>query len=335
MAASDIAAAMAAALKVEKRIEESENGDVKSKVVSPQQKEDDTTNVVTNKQPENSDKGDGGEIAGKRDAAKRKKRRSKAAAAAGSNWKKLKLTLDAETSKRGPMHWKKREFGKRPRPAQKPKPDEKQKGDLKKEEGMTHSAFAKRAVAEAGGKLTRVVALDCEMVEVAGGLDALARVSVVNVRGDVILDAFVVVRMQVTDYRTAYSGVTAGDIVPGAARAVELGEIRAAVGEMLRGRILVGHALRNDLRVLGLTHPAPLVRDTSVYFKPRSGRKPKLAALVAIKLGVDEFQKGAHDSAEDARAALALYKKFSKEWENSLRERSSRAQAKVSAKSIK
>lgn len=334
MAAVDIAAAVAAAMKAEKTIAEKSGAASAAPVtaktenpseppVSAKQTDDGAENKLQSTTEGASESGSSGPA--------RKKRRAKPASKAGSNWKKLKATLDVEATTsptRRPRFKKRKAVEKRPRTENEKestagsssKPVDASK-TTPSADGKMHSAFARTAVALAGGELTRVVALDCEMVEVAGGFDALARASVVNVRGDVVLDTFVVVRTPVADYRTAHSGVTAPDIAPGAPRAAELADVRAAVGDMLRGRILVGHALRNDLRVLGMSHPAPLTRDTSVYFRRRGGRPQKLAALVAAKLGVDEFQKGSHDSAEDARAALALYKKFAKEWEASLRER--------------
>lgn len=37
------------------------------------------------------------------------------------------------------------------------------------------------------------------------------------------------------------------------------------MAELLKGRILVGHALKNDLDVLMLSHPRQMIRDTAKY----------------------------------------------------------------------
>lgn len=37
------------------------------------------------------------------------------------------------------------------------------------------------------------------------------------------------------------------------------------VAELLKGKILVGHALKNDLDVLMLSHPRMMIRDTAKY----------------------------------------------------------------------
>lgn len=188
----------------------------------------------------------------------------------------------------------------------------------------SYSAFMPRAVRR-NADVTPIVALDCEMVGVGpeGRQDELARVSVVNYTGDVLYDTFVRPREPVTDYRTKFSGVRESDIGPNS-DAVDSFEAQRVVGELLNGRIVVGHALKNDFRVLRIAHPGQKVRDTSDYYRKlwnrRSTHKPALKTLVAQVLGVDTFQKNEHDSCEDARAALALYKHNSKDWERRIRE---------------
>lgn len=63
----------------------------------------------------------------------------------------------------------------------------------------------------------RYLAIDCEMVGV--GINAsessLARVSVVNYHGEVIMDEYVKPREPVVDYRTRYSGIRPLDIING------------------------------------------------------------------------------------------------------------------------
>ena len=73
----------------------------------------------------------------------------------------------------------------------------------------------------------------------------ICRVSVVNNSGVVVLDMYVKPAVRVTDFRTRYSGVRARDLV-GAPSAEE---VRPRVARMLAGRLLVGHALHNDLKV--------------------------------------------------------------------------------------
>lgn len=191
------------------------------------------------------------------------------------------------------------------------------------------SMFIKRRVGKTD-ELSKVVALDCEMVGIGsdGKEDALGRASVVNYSGDVLYDRFVRVRHQVTDYRTKWSGLTEKNCGPEAKDAVELWEVQKDVGSLIKGRVVVGHAVANDLKVLGLRHPGRDIRDTAEWFRivwrkqeGRRGRGVALRVAVARVLGVEGFQDGEHDSCEDARAALMLYKKERVKWEREIRER--------------
>lgn len=319
MSTDFLSAAVAAAVNSEKRIADVVAGKKPcQEVTSPvleKKAEKESVEPVAEKELSNGKDGIG---------ARSKKRRARIESSTGSNWKKLKATIDSASAEKQKKQGKRaRHFGRRVNPSSDKKKTKAKEGEEGEKKGaVEHSQFTRGAVAARDGKLTRVIALDCEMVEVGGNRDALARVSVVNVRGDVVYDRFVKAE-GVVDYRTEHSGVRREDLE--SESAADATEVRKDVGEFLKGRILVGHALQNDLRALALSHPHHATRDTSVYFRRRHGRNrggaPKLAELVASKLGVDEFQKGEHDAAEDARAALALYKKFGSQWEAELRER--------------
>nr|CDS31832.1 rna exonuclease 4 [Hymenolepis microstoma] len=166
--------------------------------------------------------------------------------------------------------------------------------------------------------LTRSIALDCEFVGVGygGKDDALARVSIVNQFGHVLLDEYVRPKETITDYRTAFSGITPHHMRPGGpAKTFE--EVQAKVMEICNDRVLVGHAVHNDLRVLMMSHPKRDIRDTSRYrpFKALfKGRNPSLKALTERLLGIN-VQTGEHDSVEDARATMRIYTLVKRVWE--------------------
>lgn len=105
------------------------------------------------------------------------------------------------------------------------------------------------------GTLTKnsVIALDCEMVGIgANGRDhMLARVSIVNENGDILIDKYVKPTQEIVDYRTQFSGITPMDLI----NAHDFKSVQADVSRIKNGRILVGHALHNDLRALKLEHP--------------------------------------------------------------------------------
>lgn len=173
-------------------------------------------------------------------------------------------------------------------------------------------------------------AIDCEMVGVGEeGLDsAVARITIVNWENAVVLDTFVKVPVPVTDYRTFVSGITAQDIESDKALSFE--EARATVSNILRGKILIGHGLENDLRALDLTHPDSDVRDTACYepymqeiVDSKTGslviRPRKLRDLTREVLGRDIQVPGSpHCPIDDATAAMDLYKVSRYDWEKEL-----------------
>jgi len=163
--------------------------------------------------------------------------------------------------------------------------------------------------------VTKIIGMDCEMVGVgmAGTDSILARVSIVNHFGHKIYDKFVAPREKVTDYRTAVSGVRPEDLQG----APEFKDVQAEVSELMKGKILVGHAIKHDLKVLFLDHPKKMIRDTSKYKPFRTafgGRTPSLKNLAERFLGV-AVQTGEHSSVQDSQAAVRLYTMFRKEWE--------------------
>ncbi|XP_010260376.1 PREDICTED: RNA exonuclease 4 isoform X2 [Nelumbo nucifera] len=166
--------------------------------------------------------------------------------------------------------------------------------------------------------LTNAIAMDCEMVGVSseGNKSALGRVSLVNMWGNAIYDEYVRPVERVVDFRTKISGIRPRDL----RKAKDFQAVQKKVAELIKGRILVGHALRNDLKALLLSHPKKDIRDTSEY-QPflREGRKRALRDLAAEFLGV-KIQNGEHCPIEDARAAMLLYQKNKKEWEKSIKD---------------
>ncbi|KAJ8088438.1 3'-5' exonuclease [Marasmius tenuissimus] len=92
----------------------------------------------------------------------------------------------------------------------------------------------------------KYLAIDCEMVGVGidGTESSLARVTVVNFYGAVQMDEFVRQRERVVDYRTQYSGIRETDMI----RAKPFDTVQKQVADLLKDKILVGHAVHNDLK---------------------------------------------------------------------------------------
>jgi RNA exonuclease 4 len=172
----------------------------------------------------------------------------------------------------------------------------------------------------------KYVAVDCEMVGVGpyGNLSSLARVCMVDWYGNCILDIYVRQTSEVTDYRTFVSGIKEEDLTSD--RAVDLDECRSRVEELIEGKILVGHALKNDLHALQICHPWYNLRDTGKYEPFMKVRfddgilwPRKLKDLAKEKLGKEMQEIGKpHCPFEDARTALELYKKVRGKWEKAM-----------------
>ncbi|EIW54533.1 uncharacterized protein TRAVEDRAFT_173759 [Trametes versicolor FP-101664 SS1] len=165
----------------------------------------------------------------------------------------------------------------------------------------------------------KYLAVDCEMVGVGldGSESALARVSLVNFHGVVLMDEFVRPRERVVDYRTQFSGIRPADMV----NAKSFEEVQKTVADLLKDRILVGHAVHNDLKALLLSHPRPQTRDTQLLYHKHGlvrGRRPALRNLVQQELGI-AIQAGEHSSVTDARATMALFRLHRRQWEKDVR----------------
>ena len=152
----------------------------------------------------------------------------------------------------------------------------------------------------------------------AGRVSALARASLVNWHGKILYDKFVRPKGKITDYRTRVSGVRKRDMDA----AVNFDRAHKEVKALLAGKILVGHALKNDLSALKIQHPVEMIRDSSMYRpllkRNASGRwqsnsLKNLSALLGHKI-----QSGEHSSVEDARASMMVYRKHRDSWETSI-----------------
>jgi RNA exonuclease 4 len=159
------------------------------------------------------------------------------------------------------------------------------------------------------------VALDCEMVGIGlnGTKSSVARVTLVGWNGDVLLDEFIQQSQPVTDYRTFVSGVTEEDLIKAV---MDLPTCTQRVLDLLHDKVLVGHALKNDLKVLGISHPWYMTRDTAkfepfmqVRFNDGILWPRKLKELCQLKLQREIQVLGKpHSSYEDAMAAMDLKK---------------------------
>ncbi|XP_022916887.2 uncharacterized protein [Onthophagus taurus] len=156
------------------------------------------------------------------------------------------------------------------------------------------------------GGNTGAYAIDCEMCFTVKGME-LVKVTVIGCDGRLVYDTFVKPEMNVVDYNSRFSGITAKDLNkkknPKSLREVQ----NDLMGFIFSDTILIGHGLENDLRVLKILHPT--VVDTAVAFPHRNGlpyrRSLKQLASCFLKRDIQTNSEG-HDSFEDARACIDL-----------------------------
>ncbi|KAL4877540.1 hypothetical protein BJY04DRAFT_221910 [Aspergillus karnatakaensis] len=150
------------------------------------------------------------------------------------------------------------------------------------------------------GQKRRAIAVDCEMVGVAGGyIDELAFLSAVDFfTGEVLINNFVKPTRKVTDWRSRVSGVTATAM----ANAVATGQALlgwASAREALwhyadTETILIGHSLKHDLNALQLIHSkivdAAILSSEAVFSIEGFEPDPKPGAAVNLAPGADAVQ---------------------------------------------
>ena len=163
-----------------------------------------------------------------------------------------------------------------------------------------------------------LVALDCEMVATRTG-SALAQCTILSYDGDVLFHEYVRPTGPIVDYRTRWSGVLPHHMK----RAVLHEEAVIRIKAILDGKVCIGHDLPQDFSVIGISFRRNKTRDTA-FFKPLRtlaglvpNQPPSLRNL-ALCLLDRKIQTGAHNSLEDARAALDIYRKHEQLWETHL-----------------
>ncbi|KAL3071920.1 hypothetical protein niasHT_039745 [Heterodera trifolii] len=150
----------------------------------------------------------------------------------------------------------------------------------------------------------KVYALDCEMVYTVWGPE-VARLSVVDITGDLILDVIIRPEHRIVDCNTKFSGLKPEQVMAGEC---DLHEAHQRFFELVNTEtILLGHSLESDLRAMHLVHRR--VVDTSVVFPHRMGppykRALKTLAAELTQMIIQDDESG-HDSKEDALACMRI-----------------------------
>ena len=173
---------------------------------------------------------------------------------------------------------------------------------------------------ETQNRVRLALALDCEMIETTNDFMACARISVVDVQGNLLLDKIIKTIEDpscILDCRTAITGLNKTDIIE---KGVSLKEGQESFAKLCCDQtVLIGHSLHKDLLALKFSHDKCI--DTSYLYpvemldNKSMGRNMlhSLEYLSQIVLGHDthrELRKGVHDSIEDSRISMNLVKYY-------------------------
>lgn len=164
---------------------------------------------------------------------------------------------------------------------------------------------------------SQYVSLDCEFVGVSGDRSALGRCSIVDFDGHVLCDIYARPLEAIFTYRTRWSGITRAHMK----KAIPIESALSQIHDIIKDKIVIGHGIHNDFKVLGFGHPRHLIRDTQKckHLNARMKMKPPISLKnMADKLLGIKIQAGAHCSVIDAHAAMELFKLVRVEWETSL-----------------
>ncbi|CAD5213542.1 unnamed protein product [Bursaphelenchus xylophilus] len=150
----------------------------------------------------------------------------------------------------------------------------------------------------------KVYAMDCEMVFTTWGM-SVARVSVVDVNDEEVLDIIIKPKDKVLDCNTKFSGLTEEMLEKAE---YDLDKARKKLFELINSEtILIGHSLESDLRALRLVHRK--VVDTAIVFPHRLGppfkRALRTLASEYLQKIIQEDTSG-HCSKEDSSACIQL-----------------------------
>ncbi|KAJ3572515.1 hypothetical protein NP233_g3029 [Leucocoprinus birnbaumii] len=149
-----------------------------------------------------------------------------------------------------------------------------------------------------------------------------SRVAVVSWFGNVQFESFVSPGTHVvTDYRTSITGITEQHL--NSSEAQPFNAVQQRVSELIKGKVLIGHCLWNDLSVLGIPHPAVDTRDVALYMPFRNGLKAQqmvgLPTLMWNLMTREIQQAGEHiHPVENARAVMDLYRSYNGPWESAI-----------------
>ncbi|KAF4595528.1 PAB-dependent poly(A)-specific ribonuclease subunit PAN2 [Ophiocordyceps camponoti-floridani] len=146
---------------------------------------------------------------------------------------------------------------------------------------------------------------------------ALARASVLRGQGEKegtpFVDDYIAIKEPIVDYLTSYSGIREEDLDPRLSKHSLL-SLKMAYKKLWillnLGCRFLGHGLKQDFRVINIHVPKAQVIDTIDLFYLKSRLRKLSLAFLAWYLLKEDIQMETHDSIEDSRTALRLYRKY-------------------------
>ena len=172
-------------------------------------------------------------------------------------------------------------------------------------ERATINAEGQRVVSEEGRQVLARISL------VDGG-PFLAQQNVPKRPMRVLADDYILSCEPVVDYVTRFSGIVAEDLSPTTSRHAVVTNRTAYLKLRYfldKKCIFVGHGLQKDFETANLFVPPNQIQDTVELWRLPSQRKISLRFLACHLLNAD-IQDEIHDSIEDAKTALLLYRHY-------------------------
>jgi len=184
--------------------------------------------------------------------------------------------------------------------------------------------------------LEREIAIDAEFVlmqeeqseDTHGGMKrqispnefGVARISLIGTEKEsqaerYLMDDYITTNSSdIVNYLTQFSGIQPGDLDRKTSKH-HLVSLKTAYLKLRylvdSGYTFVGHGLSKDFSTINIVVPSKQVVDTVTLFHLENQRMISLRFLASVLLGID-IQQQTHDSIEDSRAALHLYRMYRK-----------------------